>query len=51
METEVLYRIPRDPLIQKAENMGKTVTEAFPDSEMAQHYRELANIVLRQRKE
>lgn len=47
METEVLYRIPRDPLIQKAENMGRTVTEAFPDSEMAQHYRELANIVLR----
>lgn len=46
METELLYRIPRDPLIQKAENMGMTVVEAFPDSEMARHYRDLANIVL-----
>lgn len=48
METEVLYRIPRDPLIQKAENMGMTVVEAFPDSELARHYQKLAHIVLRQ---
>ena len=46
METEILYRIPRDPLIQKAENMGMTVVEAFPGSELARHYRDLANIVL-----
>lgn len=38
----VLYHLPRDPLIQQAEALGKTVVEAFPDSPMAAHYRQLA---------
>jgi nitrogenase iron protein NifH len=40
----VLYRLPRDPLIQQAEALGKTVVEAFPDSPMAAHYRQLARL-------
>ncbi len=39
---EIIQIIPRDAIIQKAENMGKTVIEAFPESEMAQYYFELA---------
>ena len=34
--------IPRDHLVQQAENMGKTVVEAFPDSGLANTYMELA---------
>lgn len=46
IETEVLYRIPRNPSVQQAEALGKTVVEAFPESEMASHYRELAKILV-----
>lgn len=42
IEAKVLYRLPRDPLVQQAEEQGKTVVEVFPDSEMAKHYRALA---------
>lgn len=38
----VLYRLPRDPLIQQAEALGKTVVEAFPASPLAARYRQLA---------
>lgn len=34
--------IPRDGVVQKAENQGKTVIEAFPDSPMADCYFSLA---------
>ncbi|MEY8355199.1 nitrogenase iron protein NifH [Lachnospiraceae bacterium 54-53] len=44
--TRVLYHVPRDPKVQLAENQGKTVIEAFPDSIMAEHYRALANLLL-----
>lgn len=44
--TEILYHIPRDPSVQMAELMGKTVVEAYPDSAMAAHYRKLANLIL-----
>ena len=40
--TAVLKKIPRDGKIQEAEALGKTVTEAFPDCEVAQIFRELA---------
>ncbi|MBQ0134149.1 MAG: AAA family ATPase [Clostridiales bacterium] len=40
--TEVIMKIPRDPVVQAAEAMGKTVVEAFPDSEQAEIYRRLA---------
>lgn len=46
IETEVLYRIPRNSSVQQAEALGKTVVEAFPESEMAAHYRELAKILV-----
>ena len=42
----VLYRLPRDPAVQQAEAQGKTVVEAFPDSEMAGHYTALAKLLL-----
>ena len=38
----IIQVIPRDRLVQQAENMGKTVVEAFPDSELAKCYIELA---------
>lgn len=44
--TGIIYRIPRDPAIQQAEDKGKTVVEAFPSSPMAAHYINLAKILL-----
>ncbi len=46
IDTSVIYRMPRNPIVQKAEEMGKTVVEAFPDSDMAEHYRNLAKLLL-----
>lgn len=46
MEAEVAYCLPRDPLVQQAEAMGKTVVEAFPDSPMTEHYKALARRML-----
>lgn len=42
MDASVIYRLPRHPLVQQAEAQGKTVVEAFPDSDMAEHYKRLA---------
>jgi len=44
--TEVIYRLPRDPQVQAAEALGKTVIEAFPDCDMSAHYRSLAKIIV-----
>ena len=38
--------IPREPLIQQAEAMQKTLVEAFPQSEMARIYSDLADKML-----
>ncbi len=46
IETSVIYRLPRHPLVQLAEAEGKTVVEAFPDSDMGGHYRALAKLLL-----
>jgi nitrogenase iron protein NifH len=46
IETSVMYRLPRHPLVQQAEAEGKTVVEAFPNSDMAAHYRALARLIL-----
>ena len=43
--TKILYNLPRNQTVQQAEALGKTVAEAFPDSEMAKHYIDLANII------
>lgn len=45
-ETEVIKIVPRDGAVQLAENDGKTVIEALPDSQMAAEYRDLAKKVL-----
>lgn len=46
IETPVLYHLPRHPLVQQAEAEGKTVVEAFPESDMAQQYKALAKLLL-----
>ncbi len=46
IETEIIYRLPRHALVQQAEAEGKTVVEAFPDSDMAAHYKYLAKLLL-----
>ncbi len=40
--TQVIMKVPRDPMIQKAEELGKTVVEAFPDCQVSQIFKELA---------
>jgi len=40
--TKVIMKVPRDPQVQAAEALGKTVVEAFPDCEMTGLFRELA---------
>jgi nitrogenase iron protein NifH len=40
--TSIIGDLPRSPLVQEAEAMGKTVCEAFPDSELAGLYRGIA---------
>ena len=42
----VIEHVPRSLKVQEAEAMGKTVIEAFPDSEQAEVYRGLAKKVL-----
>ncbi len=42
MGTTVVHRLPRDPAVQRCEEMGCTVVDGEPDSAMASSYRELA---------
>ena len=44
---DIIYTLPRDSAVQKAENQGKTVVEALPESHMAECYRNLAKQDLR----
>ncbi|MGF7059869.1 AAA family ATPase [Brassicibacter mesophilus] len=46
IEVPVIYRLPRHPLVQQGEAQGKTVVEAFSDSDMAAHYKALAKLLL-----
>ena len=43
---DIIYTLPRDSAVQKAENQGKTVVEALPESHMAECYRNLAKQIL-----
>ena len=45
-ERELLGVLPRSQDVQRAEELERTVIEAFPDSEMAARYRDLAERVL-----
>ena len=40
--------LSRSTVVQDAEEMQKTVIEAFPDTSMAQEYRQLAEIIYRE---
>lgn len=46
IETDVIYKIERNPLVQEAEALGKTVVSAFKDSDMSKKYLELAKMLL-----
>ncbi len=46
IETPVIHCMARNPYVQKAEALGKTVVEAFPECDMAKHYDTLAKILL-----
>lgn len=48
IETDVIYKIERNPLVQQAEALGKTVVSAFKDSEMSKNYSQLARMLLTQ---
>lgn len=46
ISSKIIGTLSRCDLVQEAEDLGKTVIEAFPDSEMAKEYRLLAKQVL-----
>lgn len=46
IESKIISVLPRDGVVQQAEALGKTVVAAFPESDMANHYRALARSVL-----
>lgn len=46
IESRVISVIPRNGIVQEAEEAGRTVVSAFPDSEMAAVYRSLAKKIL-----
>ena len=39
---QIVSVLPRSESVQEAENLGKTVIEALPESAMADEYRKLA---------
>ena len=46
IDSKIVSVIPRDPLVQQAETLGKTVVVAFPESALADTYREMAKSIL-----
>ena len=46
IHSEVIATLSRSDTVQDAEELGKTVVEAFPDSPMAAEYRALARVLL-----
>ena len=46
--TSILFTMERNPLIQQAENLGKTVVSAFPESLMAKEYGKLAALLMQE---
>lgn len=43
--TEVIFRLPRSPVVQTCEENNRTVVSGAPDSEMAYMYRQLAKTI------
>lgn len=50
LNVPIIQFIPRSNLVQESEFSGKTVIEAFPDSEQAENYFELAHKILNNNK-
>ncbi len=46
LDTEIVHYIPRDAVVQECEMCGQTVTEKFPEHEMAHIYRQLAKKIM-----
>ena len=46
INSQVIASLSRSDLVQEAEELGKTVIEAFPESSMAEEYRALAKNLL-----
>lgn len=46
IDSKIVGTLSRSELVAEAEEMGKTVMEAFPDSEMACEYRKLADSIM-----
>ena len=46
IETDIVHIIPRDKAVQQSENDGKTVVKHLPDSDMANCYMDLADVIL-----
>ena len=42
----VIHHIPRDRMVQEAENLKRTVVQVFPESNQAREFRELAKKIL-----
>ena len=49
INTSIIQHIPRNGYVQKAENQGQTVIEAYPECEMSGYYMELARKIIEQR--
>ena len=47
IHSEIIGTLSRSESVTDAEDLGKTVIEAFPDSEMANEYRKLAEAILK----
>lgn len=46
IDSNILLKIPRSPTVQEAEDLEKTVVDAFPQSEQAFVYKELAKRIM-----
>lgn len=48
INSKIVGTLSRSDTVTSAEDLGKTVIEAFPESEMAEEYRTLANVILKE---
>lgn len=47
IHSEIVGTLDKSEVVQEAETLNKTVIEAFPDSDMAEQYRKLAESIMR----
>lgn len=45
IETEIIYKVSRNSMVQKAEALGKTVVCAFPECDMSKNYIDLSKLL------